>query len=77
MNMTEKEANIWNDGFDNGYNKAMQEIAYSDCVKKEPFEILAYNKAIDDLLCKIKCDRTLLNDWEFNAIKRKADKLRK
>lgn len=26
MDMTEKEVKIWNDGFDNGYNKAIDEL---------------------------------------------------
>ena len=35
-----------------------------------------YNKALDDLMRKIACDRTLLDGWQLRAIQRKADQLK-
>ena len=34
------------------------------------------NKAIDDLMLKISCDRTLSDGWQFRAIQRKAQQLK-
>lgn len=36
-----------------------------------------YNKALDDLMQKIVCDRTLLDGWQLRAIQRKTDQLKK
>ena len=36
-----------------------------------------YNKALDDLMQKITCDRTLLDGWQLRAIQRKTDQLKK
>ena len=36
----------------------------------------SYNKALDDLMQKIACDRTLLDGWQLRAIQRKADQLK-
>lgn len=35
-----------------------------------------YNKALDDLMQKIACDRTLLDGWQLRAIQRKVDQLK-
>ena len=35
-----------------------------------------YNKALDDLMQKIACDRTLLDGWQLRAIQRKANQLK-
>lgn len=36
----------------------------------------AYKKALDDLMQKIVCDRTLLDGWQLRAIQRKANQLK-
>ena len=35
-----------------------------------------YNEALDDLMQKIVCDRTLLYGWQLRAIQRKVDQLK-
>lgn len=41
-------ADSQNEAYQKGRADAFCEIAYSDCVKKEPFEILAYEKGARD-----------------------------
>lgn len=37
---------------------------------------LGYNKALDDLMAKLDCDKYLLNDWQRDAIRDKVKEIR-
>lgn len=37
---------------------------------------LGYNKALDDLMAKLDCDKYLLNDWQRDAIRDKVKKIK-
>lgn len=47
-------AKVAKEQYNKGRESAFKEIAYSDDVKKEEFEILAYNKALDDFMTEIE-----------------------
>lgn len=37
---------------------------------------LGYNKALDDLMAKLDCDKYLLNDWQRDAIRDKVKEIK-
>lgn len=37
---------------------------------------LGYNKALDDLMAKLNCDKYLLNDWQRDAIRDKVKEIK-
>ena len=37
---------------------------------------LGYNKALDDLMAKLDCDKYLLNEWQRDVIRDKVEEIR-
>lgn len=37
---------------------------------------LGYNKALDDLMAKLDCDKYLLNEWQRDAIRDKVKEIK-
>lgn len=56
----------------NTINKAFENVTIDDVNMYK----LGYNKALDDLMAKLDCDKYLLNEWQRDVIRDKVKEIR-
>ena len=56
----------------NTINEAFENVTIDDVNMHK----LGYNKALDDLMTKLDCDKYLLNEWQRDVIRDKVKEIR-
>lgn len=56
----------------NTINEAFENVTIDDVNMYK----LGYNKALDDLMAKLDCDKYLLNEWQRDVIRDKVKEIR-
>lgn len=57
----------------NTINDAFENVTIDDVNMYQ----LGYNKALDDFITKLDCDKYLLNEWQREEIKHKVEQLKR